>query len=152
MKKTAYSLPLLLALALASGAQAQAQPEVNGVCPQLAADSGLAWQHKATSNTDFCRALRSDGSEAFGLYIADASAFKPNRGNREEQASIDGREIHWYRSEIASKPDIQARETVLKLANGRVVHIWVQATAEQLGEALQQAQAIRFPSARLSTK
>lgn len=150
MNKTAYSLPLLLALA--GGAQAQAQPEANGVCPQLAADSGLAWQHKATSNTDFCRALRSDGSEAFGLYIASESAFKPSRGNREEQASIDGHAVHWYRSEIASKPDIEARETVLELVDGRVAHIWIQATTEQLGEALQQAQAIRFPSARLSTK
>lgn len=150
MKNTAYSLSLLLALA--GGAQAQAQPETNGVCPQLAADSGLAWRHKATSNADFCSALRSDGSEAFGLYIADDAAFKPSRRNREEQASIDGREIHWYRSEIASKPDIQARETLLELPNGRVAHLWVQATSAQLGEAMQQAQAIRFPSTRLSTK
>jgi hypothetical protein len=150
MNKTAYSLSLLLALA--GGAQAQGQPEANGACPQLAADSGLAWQHKATSNTDFCRALRSDGSEAFGLYIASESAFRPNRGDREEQASIDGHATHWYRSEIASKPDIQARETVLELADGRVAHIWIHATAGQLGEALQQAQSIRFPTSRLSTK
>lgn len=152
MKKTAHSL--LLALALAGGAQAQAQPEVNGVCPQLAADSGLTWQHKASAKTDFCRALRSDGSEAFGLYIASESAFKPSRSNREERASIDGHEVDWYRSEIASKPDIQARETVLKLVDGRVAHIWIQATTpEQLGEALQQAQAMRFQSkTRLSTK
>ncbi|MHB8912614.1 MAG: hypothetical protein ACYC42_08205 [Lysobacter sp.] len=150
MNKTAYCLPLLLALA--GGAQAQTQPDANAFCPQLAADSGLAWQHKATSNTDFCRALRSDGSEAFGLYIARESAFKPNRGNREERASIDGQEVTWYRSEIASKPDIQARETVLELADGRVAHIWVQATPEQLDGALQQAQAMRFQSARLSLK
>ena len=150
MKKTAYCLPVLLALA--GGVQAQAQNDP-GVCPQLAADSGLAWQHKASKNTDFCRALRSDGSEAFGLYIADESAFKPSRSNREDQASIDGRETHWYRSEIASKPDIEARETVLELADGRVAHIWIQATPEQLGEAKQQAQSMRFqPRARLSTK
>ena len=150
MKNTAYCLPLLLALA--GGAQAQAQIDP-GVCPQLAADSGLAWQHKASKNTDFCRALRSDGSEAFGLYIADESAFKPIRSNREEQGAIDGRDTYWYRSEIATKPDIEARETVLELANGRVAHIWIQATPEQLGEAQRQAQAIRFQSnARLSTK
>ena len=145
MKMTAYCLPVLLALA--GGAQAQAQAD-SGVCPLLAVDSGLAWQHKASRNTDFCRALRSDGSEAFGLYIADESAFKPSRGNREEQASIDGRDTYWYRSEIASKPDIQARETVLELADGRVAHIWIQATPGQLGEAQRQAQSMRFQSRR----
>ncbi len=150
MKKTAYGLSLLLALA--GGAQAQAQPEVKGSCPRLAADSGLTWEYKAAANTDFCRALRSDGSEAFGLYIARESAFRPSRSAREEQGTIDGREIHWYRSEIASKPDIQARETELGLADGRVAHLWVQATTQQLGEALQQAQAIRFEAARLSNK
>jgi len=151
MIKTAYSLSLLLALA--GGAQAQGQPDANGVCPQLAANSGLQWQHKATAKTDFCRALRSDGSEAFGLYIASESAFKPSRGNREEAASIDGQAIHWYRSEIASKPNIQARETVLELVDGRVAHIWIQAAPEQLSEVLQQAQSMRFQSkARLSTK
>ena len=151
MNKMAYSLTLLLALA--GGAQAQTQPEVNGACPHLAADSGLAWQYKAAAKTDFCRALRSDGSEAFGLYIASDSAFKPSRGNREEQASIDGHDIIWYRSEIAANPDIQARETLLKLADGRVAHIWIQATTpELLAEARQQAQSMRFQSSRLSIK
>ena len=151
MNKTAYCLPLLLALA--GGARAQAQTDPNAVCPQLAASSGLSWQHKATKTMDFCNAMRSDGSEAFGLYIARESAFKPNRGNREEKTSIDGRETYWYRSEIAAKPDIQARETLLELADGRVAHIWIQARDEQLGEAQQQAQSMRFqPNARLSTK
>lgn len=149
MNKTAFFLPLLLALA--GGAQAQTDP--NAVCPQLAANSGLAWQHKATKTMDFCTAMRSDGTEAFGLYIANESAFKPNRSNREERATIDGRETYWYRSEIAAKPDIQARETLLELADGRIAHIWIQASDAQLGEAQQQAQAMRFqPNARLSTK
>jgi len=151
MKKVAYCLPLLLALA--SSALAQAQKDASDLCPQLAANSGLTWRHKSTASADFCNALRDDGSEAFGLYIASDSPFKPNRGNREEQASIDGRETYWYRSEIASKPDIQARETVLKLADGRVAHIWIQATSQQLGEAMQQAQSMRFqPKTQLSTK
>ena len=151
MNKAAYCLPLLLALA--GGALAQAQTDPNGVCPQLAANSGLTWKHKATASANFCNALRDDGSEAFGLYIAAESPFKPNRGDREERASIDGQEVYWYRSEIASKPDIQARETVLQLADGRVAHIWIQATAAQLDDALQQAQSMRFqPKTRLSTK
>lgn len=151
MKKTVYSLPILLALAV--GAQAQTQPEVNVACPQLPAASSLAWQHKATANSDFCRALRPDGSEAFGLYIASESPFKPNRSNRAERVSIDGQEITWYRSELAAQPGVEARETLLKLVDGRVVHVWIQAsTAMQLDQALQQAQAMRFQSARLSLK
>ncbi len=148
MNKRAFSLPMLLALA--SGAQAQTQPTS---CPQLSADSGLTWEHKATGKTDFCRALRADGSEAFGLYIANQTPFKPSRSNREEQASIDGHNVTWYRSEIAAQPGIEARETVLELVDGRVAHIWIQAKSPaQLGKALEQAQAMRFQSARLSIK
>lgn len=151
MNKTIYSLSLLLALA--GGAQAQTQANVSAACPQLPADSGLTWQHKATAKSDFCRALRRDGSEAFGLYIASETPFKPNRSDRAEQASIDGHDITWYRSELAAQPGIEARETLLKLVDGRVAHIWIQAkTTGQLGEALQQAQAMRFQSARLSIK
>lgn len=151
MNKTAYCLPLLLALA--GGAQAQNPADVSAACPQLTADSGLAWQHKATQDSDFCRAMRNDGSEAFGLYIANQTPFKPNRGDREERASIDGHDVIWYRSELANTPGVQARETLLELADGRVAHVWIQAkSAEQLGEALQQAQAMRFRSSRLSLK
>ncbi|MGH8078681.1 MAG: hypothetical protein ACREPE_15375, partial [Lysobacter sp.] len=85
MNKTAYGLSLLLALT--AGAQAQAQSEENVACPQLSADTGLTWQHKAAAKSDFCRALRADGSEAFGLYIASDTAFKPSRSDREEQAT-----------------------------------------------------------------
>ena len=149
MNKTAYCLPLLLAVA--GGAQAQSQS--NAACPQLAAESGLAWQHKATADSDLCRALRSDGTEAFGLYIANETPFKPSRSNRAEQATIDGHEITWYRSELAAQPGVEARETRLQLDDGRVAHVWIQATtAAQLSEALQHTQAMRFQSARLSIK
>ena len=119
----------------------------------MPSDSGLAWQHKATAGSDFCRALRSDGSEAFGLYIAGQTPFKPNRANRSEQASIDGHDITWYRSELAAQPGVEARETLIPLADGRVAHIWIQAkSADQLTQSMQQAQAMRFQSARLSIK
>ncbi|MFD0738702.1 hypothetical protein ACFQZQ_05345 [Lysobacter koreensis] len=150
MNKTAYCLPLLLALA--ASAQAQEQP-INDACPQLPADADLLWQHKATPTSDFCRALRADGSEAFGLYIASQSPFKPSRSDRAEQASIDGRDVTWYRSELATRPGMQARETLLELPDGRVAHIWVQASSEaQLGEAIGQTKALHFQSARLSSK
>ena len=140
------------ALILAAGA-AHAQSDADAVCPQLPADSGLTWMHKSTAASDFCRAVRADGSEAFGLFIANDSPFKPSRGNRAEQASIDGREVQWYRSELSQRPDVQARETVVELPGGRVAHVWVQATsAEQLAEALAQTRELRFRNAQLSSK
>lgn len=163
------SVPALLSvalLALAGAAHAQvaapqaataqaAAPQVLAppdACPQLPANSGLAWQHKASANSDFCRAIREDGSEAFGLYIASDSPFKPNRSDREEQSSIDGREVYWYRSELANQPNVQARETLVELGNGRMAHMWIQAgSPEQLNQALQQTQALRFPQTRLSS-
>ncbi|MGH8078696.1 MAG: hypothetical protein ACREPE_15450, partial [Lysobacter sp.] len=81
------------------------------------------------------------------------TAFKPSRNDREEQATIDGHAVTWYRSELAAQPGIKARETLLELVDGRVAHIWIQAKSpEQLTEALQQAQSMRFQSARLSIK
>lgn len=157
MNKTIFGLPVLLALA--SGAYAQdTQPQSmqspsDIACPQLPADSGLAWVHKATPTSDFCRAVRADGSEAFGLFIANDSPFEPKRGNRAEEATIDGREVQWYRSELASQPDVRARETLIELPDGRVAHLWVQAKSDQqLTEALGQTANLRFRNAQLSSK
>lgn len=139
----------LLALAGVAQAQVAAPPDA---CPQLPANSGLAWQHKASPKADFCRAIRADGSEAFGLYISADSPFKPKRSDRQEQASIDGREVYWYRTELANQPNVQARETLVELGNGRMAHMWIQAgSPEQLSQAMQQTQALRFPQTRLSS-
>lgn len=148
MRISIFCLPALLAAA--TGAHAEPQSDI--ACPQLPADAGLVWQHKATPTSDFCRALREDGSEAFGLFIANESPFKPSRGNRAEEAVIDGREVQWYRSEIAAKPDVKARETLIKLPDGRVAHLWVQAaTQQQLDEAFSQTSNLRFRNAQLSS-
>jgi len=150
MKKSACVLVTLLACA--TGAHAQSASD-DGVCPQLPADSGLAWTHKGTANSDFCRALRADGSEAFGLYIAKDAPFKPNRSDRAEQASIDGHDVVWYRSELATRPGVVARETVIDLPNGRVAHMWIQSESdEQLQQALGQTRNLRFRTAQLSSK
>lgn len=149
MNKSFVSFAALLAFAATANAQSQSDI----ACPQLPADSGLAWQHKASPTSDFCRALRADGSEAFGLFIANDSPFKPKRGDRAEQSSIDGREVHWYRSELAAQPDVEARETLIELPGGRVAHVWVQAKSEaQLAEALGQTSNLRFRPAQLSSK
>lgn len=143
MNKTAYCLPLLL---LAAGA-VQAQDAAG--CPQLPAGSDLVWEHRATGDADFCRALRADGSEAFGLYISAKATFEPKRSNREEAGAIDGHEVHWYRAELVTKPNIEARETLLELDDGRVAHIWLQAApGEALHDAFKMAGDLRFGADR----
>ena len=145
MNKPAWLLPLLLPLAGTAAAQD------TGACPYLAAETGLTWEHRGTGDSDFCRALREDGSEAFGLTIAKDAPFKPKGGNRAERVNIDGREVTWYRTEIAGT-QIQARETVVELPDGRVAYIWVQAnTPAQLNQALQQTQSMKFGATRLSS-
>jgi hypothetical protein len=145
MNKPVWLLPLLLPLAGTAAAQDA------GACPYLAAETGLTWEHRGTGDSDFCRALREDGSEAFGLTIAKDAPFKPKGGNRAERVNIDGREVTWYRTEIAGT-QIQARETVVQLPDGRVAYIWVQAkTPDQLSQALQQTQSMKFGATRLSS-
>jgi hypothetical protein len=139
----------LLVLAGLGTANAQAQDQGN--CPQLPALSGLTWEYRASGDSDFCRALRADGSEAFGLYISRKANFEPKRGNRAEAGTIDGQSMYWYKGELATKPDVQVRETLVELTDGRVAHIWLQSDPQQLGVNIQQAQSIRFPAARLSS-
>src|SRR5687768_3939438 len=95
MNKPVWLLPLLLPLAGTVAAQNA------GACPYLAADTGLTWEHRGSGDSDFCRALRQDGSEAFGLTIAADAPFKPKTSDRAERVNIDGREVTWYRTEIA---------------------------------------------------
>lgn len=132
-------------LALFGIASAVSAQQAGDHCPRLAASSGLTWEYKGASGTDFCRALRSDGSEAFGLYIAKQSAFKPGRSDRAEEAHIDGSASYWYRSEIAGKPDVQARETLVSLPDGRVAYVWIQAhSADELGQSIATANTLQF--------
>lgn len=134
---------------LAASAQAQ---ESTG-CPRLPADAGLTWEHRGTGNADFCRALNPDGSEAFGVYIASESPFEPNRRNREEVGTVDGRDIHWYRAEVATRPDIKARETLIELDDGRVAHIWMQAdSTATMFRLFQVTSGLRFGASRLDTQ
>lgn len=148
MNKSTVLVPLLLALS--AGAHAQSTGE--GICPQLPANSGLVWQHKGTAKSDFCRALRADGSEAFGLYIANEAPFKPRRQDRAEESLIDGQEITWYRSEIATQSGVVARETLVNLPGGRVAHMWIQSPSqEKLEQALGVTRDLRFRAAQLSS-
>jgi hypothetical protein len=148
MHKTTFLLPMVAGLLLGTHGVARAQDAETtdtGACPQLPANTDLSWEHRASGDADFCRALRGDGSEAFGLYISPKPTFEPIRSDREESGQIDGRQIYWYRAEIAAKPGIEARETLLSLPDGRAVHIWLQAPNRgQLDAGLQLAQSLHF--------
>lgn len=145
MNKTAFLLPLLLA---ATGAHAQDA----AACPQLDASTGLTWEYRGGSGVDFCRALRADGSEAFGMYISSKPTFSPNRSNREESDTIGGRKVQWYRAELAGQPGVQARETLVKLDDGRSAHVWMQSDSEsELQDAFNVTRRIDF-SSRHATK
>lgn len=148
VKSIRASIGLAL-LAAAGFAQAQSA----GPCPSLPADTGLTWETRSAGGTQFCRALRADGTEAFGLYMAAESPFRPSRGNRAEEATIDGRPVYWYRSEIAGQPSVVARETLVNLPNGRVAYLWIQATSQdELKRTLAQTNGLRFDGVQLSSK
>lgn len=145
MNKTAFFLPLLLA---AGGAQAQDAT----ACPQLEASTGLSWEYRGSGGADFCRALRSDGSEAFGMYISAKPTFSPKRSNREENDTMGGHEVQWYRAELVGQPGIEARETLIKLTDGRTAHVWMQAgSIDQLEAAFQVTRRIDFSSRHTET-
>lgn len=129
-----------------------AQAQTAFVCPALPASTGLTWEHRPAGDSDFCRALRADGSEAFAVFVTAKAPFKPSRSDRAETGTIDGREIHWYRSEIAGRPNVQSRETLIDLPDGRVAHVSFQApNAEALGSVMEQTRGMSFSASRLSS-
>lgn len=141
MRKRFHALAGVALLGLSASVHAQSVDP----CPALPADSGLTWEYRVTGGMQFCRALRADGTEAFGLFISAESPFKPSRSNRAEASQIDGRPVQWYRSEIAGNPEVRARETLLDLPDGRVAHVWIQARSDaELGDTLTQTRALRF--------
>ncbi len=142
---------LCLSLA-AGGAAAQETVAAEGNCPLLPASTGLHWEYRGTADTDFCRALRADDTEAFGLFIAAQSPFEPSRGKRAEAGSVDGKPMYWYRGELPNRPQVRVRETSIEVGNGKVAYLWLHAASdEQLKEVLAQTEGLRFPSARLSS-
>lgn len=114
----------------AMGAVGDLQAQQASPCPQLPADAGLTWDVGGSVGNQLCRALRADGSEAFGLVISAKPAFEPQRGDRAEAGQVGGRDVYWYRAELAQKPGTQARETLLQLPDGRSMHVWLQAPSD----------------------
>lgn len=99
-------------------------------CPALGSNSGLHWDVTRADDLLFCRALTEAQDEVFSVSISSDSPFNPVRRNRGEKAVINGQEVYWYRTEIATRPDLQARETSIALDNGRVAYFNVQSASE----------------------
>ncbi|PJK07883.1 hypothetical protein CO610_06835 [Lysobacteraceae bacterium NML95-0200] len=119
----------LLTLALVAATPAlQAQ---QSHCPQLAAESSVQWEEKQMPDLTFCRAVDSSGSELFSLSLARDYPFKSSRSRRAESASINGSSTYWYRAEIATRSGIEARETAIRLADGRDAYFNVQAESAE---------------------
>lgn len=139
---------------LSLGASASAFAQSAEACPSLPNDAGMTWKQLDGPGFVFCKAIRdSDQQELFAVTISGKSPFKPIRSNREERAVIDSHEAYWYRSEIASSPDAEVRETLIELNDDQVAHINFRANGpDQLAERLQQVQAIRFEGTRLTSK
>ena len=135
-------------LVLAGAAHAQSA----GECPLLPAESGMSWKTLVGPDFVFCKAIRdNDQSEAFAVTIAGESPFKPKRVDRAEETTIDGHAGYWYRSEIASAPNAQVRETLVELDDGRVAHISLHADSEaELASVLKEAEALQFRGPQLS--
>ena len=137
----AHACVLLAGMGLASAATAQQSTS----CPQLPGDAGLTWEYRSSGGTDLCRALRADGSEAFGLVISAKPTFEPQRPDRAERGQVDGRDVYWYRAELAAKPGVQARETLIALPDGRSAHLWLQAdNGDKLESGFRMLQGLHF--------
>lgn len=107
----------------------------------------LRWEAKQFPGTLFCRALLADGTEAFALTVSAQSPFKPKRGLKAETSTLaNGRELVWYRSELVTQSNMQARETLVQIASDRVAHLSLQAAdPETLARYESYAAALPFP-------
>lgn len=145
----------LLSLAVLWAGHAGAQSAGQGPlseCPALpeALAQKLRWEMLKVPNMLLCRGVFVDsGEEGFALTISEESPFKPRRGDRAEVGSLDGREVQWYRTEIAGDDKAQAREALVRVAANQVVHISMRApSAEALLERQQMVLSLPFPAYR----
>ena len=122
---------LLLAGFWAGNAQAQTAPWTNfEECPGFppATAEVLRWEAMRLPDLIVCRAIvQEGGAEAFALTISRESPFKPRRADRAEESTLNGRELYWYSSELPSQPSLLIRETLIPIAEDRVVHVSLRA-------------------------
>jgi hypothetical protein len=140
-------LPLLAAAlaGLAAPAAAQTSPE----CPLLPQDAThLRWDVMRTDSALLCRAVdRDNGQEAFAVTLTRKSPFRPDSALREEQGTIQGERVWWYRGEIAGRPNLLVRETLVKVARDQIAHVSIRTSdADTLGRYQNVVQGLQFNS------
>lgn len=128
MKATATACSVFAFAILFSISPAQAQQAAQ--CPRLPANAALHWEEVNNPDLLFCKATDAAGSQPFTVMVSNASPFEPTRRLRAEATRVNGNETWWYRTEIAARPDIVARETSVVLPNGRVAYFNIQASDE----------------------
>ena len=130
---------------LPAPAPAQISPE----CPLLPQDAtSLRWEVLRTDTALLCRAVdRDSGKEAFAVTLTRKSPFRPDSALREEQGTIQGERVWWYRGEIAGRPNILVRETLVKVDKNQIAHVFIRtADAEALGRYQSIVQGLQFGS------
>ena len=120
---------LLAGLLWSSHATAQAAEEN---CPELPAGAALAWEVAHGPDFVFCKAIsQADGSQAFSVMLGPDPLFRADRALRENDAVIDGHKVRWYRGDIATRREVQVRETLVELGRRSNAHIVVRADSEE---------------------
>ena len=140
---------LAAALLLVAGTvHAQSSSE----CPTLPPNSGMAWERLTGSDYTFCKAIRdSDSQQVLAVMITGEAPFRPRRGNRDQEALIDGSQTWWYRGELSGTVGLEVREALIELNRDHVAHISLRATNEtDLSQAMLLAEALRFDDVRVS--
>jgi hypothetical protein len=138
-------LPVLVAglAGLPAPAPAQTSPE----CPLLPQDAAtLRWDVLRTDSALLCRAVdRDTGKEAFAVTLMRKSPFRPDSALREEQGTIQGERVWWYRGEIAGRPNLLVRETLVKVGQDQIAHVFIRTSdAEALGRYQNVVQGLQF--------
>lgn len=141
--KASMRLAACLGVALLCAPPLHAQQGPN--CPKLPADSGLKWQEIRNPDLLFCKAMDAGGNQMFSVMVSNESPFEPVRSRREEALSVNGRSTWWYRTQIATRPNVLAREAAVELGNGNVAYFNVQADdAAELRQTLSTVAALGF--------
>lgn len=132
-----------------AGLPAPAPAQLSPECPLLPQDAAnLRWEVLRTDAALLCRALdRESGKEAFAVTLTRKSPFRPDSALREEQGTIQGERVWWYRGEIAGRPNILVRETLLKVDKDQIAHVFIRTSdAEALGRYQNIVQGLQFGS------
>jgi hypothetical protein len=141
-----------LAAAWASVANAQdtRAQDPFAACPAFPAEIGesLRWEELRAPGMLFCRAVQiSDGADLFALTISRDSPFKPRRSDRAEIGRLNGRDIQWYRGELASQPTVLVREALIRFGEDAFLHISLRAKdVETLASHQQLVLSLPLPS------